>query len=308
MEMIPWGMYLDVVPLASVGRCRVNNNCVYPGRLFTFFDYWNGVQWQNYVCYPHMLAHSVPFSMEYQDADALCGVPRHRRAWSGKRKHRNDKDTYILKHDTYDWSGKPSKSVVLSASGTGKVRSVRGHAKIRTNETVIPVPVPEPELNLIHWRDPIYNQFSEALRDASHAYTLCGEKKAKTCISLGEHMPTCEVCLRMVLMDRVHRWQRDHQPAETLSQKLKAIAERVMPPIVELRPGITTAQKPKEQPKAFEELVEDGTLELNPDMFFARRNWGERRSGGAFYDPNSGVQYRAHRGDWRHKRGGVNQR
>jgi len=271
---------------------------------------------------------AVPFSMEYQDSDALCGVPHHRRAFTGDKRYGSrhlSKDSYILSGTNEKW-GSLLQFVgrCVSASGIDRSPIAASHYAVRKSRAVASAKAEEKAIkdaenqaidSLLHWRDPVYKAFPEAFDKTDRPYTLCGEKASRTSISPGTAMPTCEVCLRMVLIQRAQQWQDEQAEKhkqngiKTIAQKLAEIAARKPAPIPEPRPGIMTAPKHREHVPTFEEMLEDGTMGFDPTAFFNRRNWGERRSGGMFREPDSGTQHNhSHRGDWRHERGGVNHR
>lgn len=71
----PYGIASEYEPTDQRGRCCVRA-CAYPGLGFKIYDGWRGTIERKLLCVWHFLTGASPFSMEYEDADALLSIPR----------------------------------------------------------------------------------------------------------------------------------------------------------------------------------------------------------------------------------------
>jgi hypothetical protein len=272
-----YGIYVDFEVLGTLGRCDVLA-CPYPAIAYNFYDFVTGRYFEESLCWSHFIKGSVPFSMEYEDADALCGVPRHH-----GRGNAAVKDRIILNSINQAW-----RSPGVQARGTSLPYFRRGIERGRASwksrkeqaerHAEWEALFPDPNKNT-HWLDPIYNAMGMENRTDDTVYTLCGEKINKTSLTAGDKLPSCEACQRIATRDRA---------IQTEYAKLKP------------RPALITPPKAKPVKADFEEILLDGLLDET--AFENRKQWG-KRSGRVWNDPDKGVQ-RDRR--LRTERGGVN--
>lgn len=284
--MEPYGIHSSFEANGSVGRCQGSRSCPFPGRHFFIHDHYADSILERNLCQFHFRTEASPFSLEYEDADALLGVPRHKGrngGWGGQK----DIQIWSMLEDTWhrpNASGPRTfrKHVTIIAGRAHNERAGVDALTRSLNQEISDIAeeiAPEPKHS--HFIDPIYRaldlNYVKGISDLVFRYSLCGEKILKTDIS-GE--PTCERCVNIARAER-------------------AMRER---PVPKPRPVIVTAPKPVEDHPDFEELLLEGLID---DAAFAnRRNWGER-GGRAWNDPSQGVQ-RAKGLRW--DRGGVNRK
>jgi hypothetical protein len=278
-----YGIYTDFEVIGKLGRCD-HRGCPFPAMSYNFYDPCSGRYFEECICWSHFIKGSVPFSMEYEDADALCGVPRHR----GKL-NPGIKDRVLLastgahgvwltpwgrQHKAQSSAPNGFRHAISKSRATWKSKRELAERKAEW-EAIFP------DVNKSsHFLDPIYNALGMENRTDDDVYSLCGEKVHKGSIT-GE--PSCEACQRIAIRERV------------LAQEYASIKPR---------PKVVTLPKPIEQPPEFEELVAAGEVWADEDAFNNRRNWGER-SGRAWHDKDKGVQRDP---KLREDRGGVNRK
>jgi hypothetical protein len=283
--MRPYGVHSSFEVNGNIGRCSILS-CIFPGHHIWIHDHYNGSVSEQNLCQFHFRTGASPFSMEYQDADALLGVPKHRASGStrGNKRLVSGKDCMLVSAPFSDsnWDVVARRSVIGNYKPHIRLarvsKSLLAHVRDAPDITIMSAPS---ELKYSHFLDPMYNALGllsvKSIEGQIYRYSLCGEKVFKSDIS-GE--PTCESCIAMARAERISRELPKPAP----------------------RPVLLTLPKPVEPKPDFEELLLDGLID---DAAFAnRRNWGER-SGKVWNDPSQGVQ-RAKGLRW--DRGGVNRK
>lgn len=277
-----YGIYTDFEVIGTLGRCD-HLACPFPGMAYNFYDPCSGRYFLETLCWSHFIKGSVPFSMEYEDTDALCGVPKHRGRTNAGNKDRVNAACTDLVWRSPGHVGSLGTNISSFRHGLRKGRATwktkREQAERHAEWEAL---FPNPNKST-HWLDPIYNAMGMENRTEDAVYTLCGEKINKTSLTADDALPSCEGCQRIATRERVF--------AEEYA-KLKP------------RPKIITLPKPVESKPEFEELIAAGELGFNETAFANRRNWGER-SGKVWNDTSKGVQ-RDSRLRW--DRGGVNRK
>lgn len=277
-----YGIYTDFEVIGTLGRCE-ERGCPFPGMDYNFYDPMSGRYFVERICWSHFIKGSMPFSMEYEGADALCGVPRHR----GKNSS-GIKDRLVIATTNAVWKAAGStmgggSSIPSYRRGLSKSRaswkSKREQAERNAEWEAL---FPDPNKST-HWLDPIYNAMGLENRTDDQIYTLCGEKIQRSSLAGEGAEPSCEGCVRIATRERV------------LAEEYARLKPKAK---------IITLPKPAEATPEFEEMVAEGTVGFDEAAFANRRNWGER-SGRAWNDPSKGVQ-RDSRLKW--DRGGVNRK
>lgn len=169
-DMNCYGIAQSYEPTGLRGHCEILA-CAYPGRGLVVYDHWRGTVDRKIRCWWHLMTDSSPLSMEYEDADCLVGIPRHKTgSYDGKISgHHFSKD--------HPW--------ISAAIMAARLRGRSTREAIKSCGVILSR----------HLKDTAYNVFPELAK--GRMYGACGEKVyARDCVAAGEE-PNCESCLRI---------------------------------------------------------------------------------------------------------------
>lgn len=126
--MMAYGIMIDFEPTPFLDKCVVRS-CVFPGRVFSFHDRapgGDGFRFTESLCGFHFVVGAIPFSMEYEDSDALLAIPKHRHASFYK-------DNYAVYGKLLNPMGRRARIGMYCAqiAGRGKSGPKRGTLKSR---------------------------------------------------------------------------------------------------------------------------------------------------------------------------------